>query len=426
MAKKKAPTAEQVAKARSEAAQRGHATRGRKSWEAQHPERFKDLASALGERMSADESLGVPSGMDKGEWVSRNESFSRSVGPGMTYHLMGWQGHDDDYVHPDQPGLFENPTTLQNPPKWEDYSPKQQEATLKSAAMYGVTPESARRAYSTQLDRAMVREDGRHQSFYSEEGADADGNLSPRSRLVKSAAENGVPLHHQAAANAMTSPQNKFLSVDKESGEVTYPNDTAATHAIQWAKAGKTGDEYLYHKDYYVPREDKIEGPNGRLKKRDDDPRGYPAQGYPANAKKAIDVESRLLEGQTIREAWPQSPGQEKTQPFYNAWVDPKGADGQYLVSDVHTGGEGFAPHLSKDDQAKYLTVRGVKAMHDSIARDVNRERGLVSINRVQSAQWNQAKLEQGHGDVDALTHSKKNDNVGAQFGPLPGQKPLF
>lgn len=440
MAKK--PAAKKPAD-RSKSAQKGWETRKynadvarntarREQFEADNPSRYQDLAGALGDKMRADQSLQTPLGMDREEWASRNENFSRSVGPGMTYHLMGWQGHDNDYVHPDQDALIEHPNTLDNPARWEELSKDQQDATIRGIAKYGVTPDSARRAYEVQFDRGTLREDGRHQNFYAEEGQDADGNNAPRSELKKSAAENNVPFHMQAVSNAITSPQNKFIQKNDETGEVRYPNNESATVSVKWASEGKTGDDYLYHPDHYVPPEDKIEKVNKKTGKvtrvkHPDDPRKYPAQGYPKNNAKAIDVVGELLtSGKSVREVWGASDTAQKVQPYYNAWVAPKDSEGQYHVNDIQSGGEGFAPHLSKDEQNEFLNVPGMKALGDHLVRDINRERGLVSVNRTQSQHWNQSKLEQGHNDVSVLTHSKKNPNIGTQFKAPEGQDTLF
>jgi hypothetical protein len=336
------------------------------------------------------------------------------------YRVMGYQDHSPNY-----PGQMElegpkgsdvwhgqhtmNPVNHMMPVnrRWEDFSPKEQARVLRSAAKFGVSPKSAHRALAAHVDQAYATEGGSHDSFYApSQEFTRNGSRTPRNELKNSAKENGVPFHVQAAANAITSPQNTFVAADKNTGKAHYPNNEAASHAIQWAKSGKTRDEYEYHPDYYVPPEEKVKGPNGgKPKKAPDDTRKYPVQGYPRNHALAIDVTKELMNGKPLSEAWKPSRG-EKVSAYHNSLVDPHGSS-QFWVSDTHSGGAAFAPHLPDKSgpggQAAYMGINGIHALHDYIARNVAAERGLRSLSNMQSAQWSQNKRYIGDKTDDAL-----------------------
>jgi hypothetical protein len=319
--------------------------------------------------------------------------------------------------------------------RWEDHTPAEQSRVLRSAAKFGVTPESAHRALAAQVDRAYAHEGGHHDSFYSPaQDHTRDGSLSPRARLKTSAKENGVPFGVQAAANAITSPQNVFVRPDKETGKAVYPNDEAASHAIKWAKSGKTGADYHYHPDYYVPREDKVEktvtSKSGKqftqLVKKEGDTRAYPVNGYPRNHALAIDVTNQVLNGKQLSNAWKPTAG-EKVGAYHNSWVDPHGSS-QFWVSDTHSGGGAFAPHLEdkkgSGSQQAYMGIKGIHAFHDHVARNVMQERGLNSLTNMQSAQWSEEKRRRGDNHDSSLnTYGKGN---GLHTEVHPGQQKLF
>jgi hypothetical protein len=318
--------------------------------------------------------------------------------------------------------------------RWEEFAPHEQARVLRSAAKFGVTPDSAHRALASQVDQAYATEGGHHDSFYApEQEHTRNGSRTPRTELLHSAKNNGVSLAVQAAANAITSPNNTFVQKDSKTGKARFPNNEAADHAIQWAKSGKTGHEYAYHPDYYVPREDKIEKTvrkrNGKtetsLVKSPDDPRKYPVQGYPRNHATAIDATHELLKGKPLREAWQPGEG-EKVSAYHNSFVDPHGSS-QFWVSDTHSGGAAFAPHLPKDgpgSQTGYMGIKGIHAFNDHVARNVMHERGLNSVSNMQSAQWSQNKRYTGDKTDDALNSygSEHQQHSGLNTGVHPGQ----
>ena len=431
MAAKKSPQ-KKSAETRAYNREVARGTSRREEFEQAYPARNRDLASSLADSWRQDTGLHEKlrrNGLDPESWINRQETVTRDMSPRLTYRLMGWTGHDSETNHPRQGVLFQDPNLMENPRHWEDHSQKERDRITRAAAKHGVTYESAYKAYSSQLDRAMVRENGRHRSFYSEEGVTDTGSLSPRSRLLESAKNNDVPFSVQTSANAITSPQNRF--VQTVGGKTRYPNDEAANDAIRRAKAGETGDQYLYHPDYYVPPEDKVKNPRtGKLKRRPDDLRRYPQQGYPANAALAIDVTRQVLSGVPLGEAWKPTDA-DKVKPFHNAWTAPHSPEGNYHVSDTHSGAAGFAPHIADNGKAEkqYMGIKGIHSFHDYVARQVLADRGLVSVSRAQSAQWNQEKLEHGgtSSDVSDLTH-KAHPVLGNQFKDHvhPDQGELF
>jgi hypothetical protein len=396
------------------------ATAKRAAFEQVHPERFQTIQDKPGAGASARQSYRLMGNTDHAPNLHGQMELAGPEGSNV------WHGQ-----HTMNPVRDMMPVNR----RWEDFAPHEQDRVLRSAAKFGVTPESAHRALGAQVDRAYDHEGGHHDSFYSPaEDHTRNGSLSPRARLKTSAKQNGVPFGVQAAANAITSPQNVFVRPDKETGRAVYPNDEAASHAIQWAKSGRTGEEYHYHPDYYVPREDKVEktvtARSGKqftkLEKKDGDPRSYPANGYPRNHALAIDVTHKVLGGEKLSDAWKPTAG-EKVSAYHNSWVDPHGSS-QFWVSDTHSGGGAFAPHLESkkgnESQEAYMGIKGIHAFHDHIARKVMTERGLNSLSGMQSAQWSEEKRRRGDNHDSSLnTYGKGN---GLHTEVHPGQQKVF
>lgn len=368
----------------------GRMTKRRAQFEAQNPERFTSAQEII-----------------PGARNLSNHQLSRA---------MGWnaEGGSTPANNPRQGVLFEDPRMLTSAPRWEDMKPNQQARVLKAASDYGVTPETMKRSFTPQLQRGLIR-DPEHASFYSERGQTEEGHDLPRERLVKSSEETGTPFHVNAAANAITSPQMPFIQVSKKGNKVSYPNDETAKAAIHYAKAGMTGDEY----------KESFKG-------------NYPHQGYPSNMARAIDVTRKVMSGTPLREAWkpggrPGAGAGDKVRAYHNSWVDPQSPEGNFLVSDTHTGVGGMAPHLAgTKEESAYLSIAGIHALHDKVARDVMSEHGLGSVSRTQSLQWNQEKSEAkdmgsasgmfGAGSVEKMRPA--NTNVSQR--QIPGQQELF
>jgi hypothetical protein len=421
MARQKTP--EQIAKVRSAAAQKGAKTRldNRKIADASTVQQ-KHVANNP-ERYQGFEGLG--GGADK--------MSARSV-----YRAMGWKdnspqlhgqqelsSHDGSAVFQGHSSIAPHNDMMPVNRRWEDYSPKEQARVVKAASRYGVTPETAHRSLSAQVDQAYHNEGGHHDSFYSPEHEHTDdGALTPRFRLKESAKQNKVSFGLQAAANAITSPNNTFVG-RRRTGETWYPNDEAASHAIKWAQEGKSGDEYKYHPDYHVPNSDKVPGKNGKLVKAEGETRKYPVQGYPENHGKAVEVAKKVINGSPLRDAWKPTDA-EKVTAYHNSWVDPHGSS-QFWVSDTHSGGAAFAPHLSKPEQQKYMGIQGIHAMHDHIARKVMVDRGLNHLTNMQSAQWSQEKRTRADGHDSLLNnYQSRNRTSGARPSVSKDQGTLF
>lgn len=368
----------------------GRMTKRRQQFEAANPERFKTAQEII-----------------PGARNLSNHQLSRA---------MGWneEGGSEPANHPMQGTLFEHPHMVDSPPRWEDLKPHQQNRILSAAASYGVTPESMKRSFAPQVQRGLIR-DPDHASFYSERGHTEEGHDLPRERLVNSSKETETPFHVNAAANAITSPQMPFIQVSKKGG-VAYPNDDTAKAAIGYAKAGMTGDEY----------KEKFKGK-------------YPHQGYPSNMGRAIDVTTKVMAGTPLREAWkpggrPGAGAGDKVRAYHNSWVDPQAPEGNFLVSDTHTGVGGMAPHLAgTKDEAKYLSIAGIHALHDKVARDVMSEHGLGSVSRTQSIQWNQEKSEakdmgaaSGMFGAESVSKMQKATNPNVNQRQAAGQGTLF
>jgi hypothetical protein len=397
------------------------ATTKRESFEAANPERFKTIQDQPGAGASPRQSYRLMGNTDKAPNLHGQMELEAVKREGKTFvsdtSADVWHGQHTM-----------NPTRDMMPvnKRWEDHTPTEQTRVLRSAAKFGVTPDSAHKALASQVDRAYAHEGGHHDSFYSPaEDHTRDGSLSPRARLKTSARENGVPFGVQAAANAITSPQNVFVRPDKETGKAVYPNDEAASHAIQWAKSGKTGDQYQHHPDYYVPREDKVEktvtSKSGKksttLVKKEGDTRAYPVNGYPRNHALAIDVTHQVLNGKQLSNAWKPTAG-EKVSAYHNSWVDPHGSS-QFWVSDTHSGGGAFAPHLTDKkgpgSQQAYMGIKGIHAFHDHVARNVMQERGLNSLTNMQSAQWSEEKRRRGDKHDASLNTYGKGSGLNTQ-----------
>ena len=448
----KNPNSKTAQRARSAAAKRGAATKkyNKKSSEmdaqrSEHveanPSRYRDTASVVVDDARGDSRLRKSmstAGYDPDQEFAKHESATRKMPTREVYRTMGWGGADDS-PHPlgqqELPGM-EHPDALPTPRRWEEFSPEEQSSVLKAVRGFGVTPESAHQSLASQIDAANSREGGRHYSFYSTEGQSESGANMPRTQVRTTAESKGVRFGVNAMANAMTSPNNRFVMRPKSgerAGQVVYPNDEAAAAAIDWAKEGSKGDEYLHHPDYYVPPEDKVRNAQGKLVKKKGETRKYPVQGYPLNQAKAIDAVSATERGASVSEAWGleardtgrSAYGSPKTAPFHNSWVDPHGSS-QYWVSDTHSGPAAFAPHLKGKQEEQYMAIDGIHAFHDHVARNVMRERGLNSLSGTQSQHWSQEKYEQGHeADVQEMRPRPASRSRSQQFDQVAGQQEL-
>lgn len=339
-------------------------------------------------------------------------SGARNMNPSQVSRAMGMRETEGGGNNAMQGTLFDDQRQLESPPRWEDMDERKQQQVLSAARDYGATPETMKKAYSSQLQRGLMR-DPQHTSFYEATGQNEEGTDLPRERLLRSSRETGAPFELTAATNAITSPQTSFVT--KTPDRTYYPNAETAEGAVNWSRSGQTGEDY--QKTYG--------GDTGKT---------FPFQGYPSNFARAADVTTAVeKEGTPLREAW--KPGGragagagDKVRAFHNAWVDPQSPEGQYFVSDTHSGAAGMAPHLAgSDKESQYLSVAGIHALHDKVARDVHDELGVGNTARGQSLQWNQEKAEKtehdntmhGESSVEAMTPAQPR-NVNPQ--QIPGQ----
>lgn len=352
-------------------------------------------------------------------WEGSREGRSRLQGIqplGSETHADAYKrlGYEDDSIHPmgqmELPGM-EHPDVVPQK-RWEDHTPQERKRIERQAARFGVTRQSAGRAFGAQLDQSYERA-GRHNAephamrFYSGgKVGNSEDEHTPRSRMVESAKQNGVSMSQQVVANAITSPKQVFSRVPesgKNKGKTIYPNDMLANEAIQHAQLG------LPHETARAPKG--VGGMHNRVQAA--------AYAHEQSMKGVPNPELTHPKGTPVFGP--------KTGPYHNTWVDPHGSS-QFLVSDIHTGGGGMAPHLSnrspvlKDEagndrryttargengsaevqrrgaspREQYLRIKGIHAFHDHVARQELQKRGLQSISGGQAAQWGEERLRRG------------------------------
>lgn len=368
---------------------KGQATKRRKAWE----------ASEAGQKR-----LAPPAAM----------SGPGAGAPGMTretYRHMGWGDTDISPHHDEHPtlpgmgslkeardiGLVEPtgghgalPDTVATP-RWHHLSNGEKMNVEAHAAKNGVTRASAKAAYAANLDQSY---DTAHAAGYRPhaEGFYTDpSDHMPLGKLLKAAKETGTTVSEMTTGTAGTSPKTKWGPVRAAGQEGRYPNIAAARHAA--LHAGQTNIPPATYEDG-----GKVSVMHGNVER----------------AAAAIHQQQQGVAAADLRSPAGNpvfgGPSQQKTTPFRNAFVDAHGPRSM-LVSDIHTGYRGFAPHLGTTEGENYLDHPGVKAWHDHIAREVHAERGIASTNVGQAAQWGQAQLDSGE---------VKHDVAFPKHGPGP------
>jgi hypothetical protein len=419
----------------------GQATRRRKAFEAGDPARMSTISDV---QFSESRTMG-----------------EAGISPHTAYSLMDLHRQEPTSPHPlgqqELPGMTSRRTGIESglisrhnatalpdlapaPQRWEEMHPHEQQHTLAMARQYGVTPESMHRSFSAQLDQGHLRAREHGMTPYASHFYSGDDpsrpstptDMQPREVLKQSATANEVPFSTQVLGNAKTSPKTKFRQVSA-AGEVRYPNDEAATVAIQSAKAG-------------IPHEQVTKPPG--------------LQALEGNVKRASYMTSAHLAGTPMDEirnppskTSPQG-GEAfgpKTGPYANSFIDPHGSS-QFFVSDVHSGGAGMAPHIpheapfkrdesgeialtaanrpkrGKSQREDYLGIPGIHALHDHVARQVMHERGLHSLSGAQATQWGEEQVSRGEIDRGARqvtlvsmedAYKKPHTEVGQVHGQL-------
>ena len=452
--KPKLPTAEKLLKQgdvqyASEAKAR-EGTRQRTKFEAENPERMQSIVDR-------------PVGRE-----SSRTGRELGMSPRLLYRLHGIE--DTTSVHPhgqvELPGMrsvkearhigvlgTENspmhqsrtlPDLAPTPTPWHDRSPKQNATTVSKLAEHGVTPESMHASFGAQLDQAHLRGQEHGQTPYAahfyagndpsrhagmddmariqraaaagHEGAKAllqsdvkPAGMQPRDVLLNSAQNNRVDFATQAVADGITSPKSKFSMESRSQGRTVYPNDQAASFAIQRVQEGVKPEHIDPSGHGIIALHNRVRGAGHAVQQRlqgapVEDLRNPPSKGSP--------------QGTSIFGP--------KTGPYTNSWVDPHGSS-QHFVADVHSGGGGMAPHVSHENpydrdeegniaqtaggrnkkstgsaREKLLQVPGYHALAHKVAGDVIRERGLQSISGAQAAQWGEEQVSRGAGATGA------------------------
>jgi hypothetical protein len=243
------------------------------------------------------------------------------------------------------------------------------------AASFGVTRESAKRAFAANLDQSF---DNAHahgttphaRDFYVDPASDM-----PRGHIIEAARSTHASASSIATATAITSPQTEWGPTN----EGHYPNIRAARQSA-------------------LHRDDPANVPHPTVSDDSTKKIGTFTGNVRKGARAVAQQESGTLAADLHHASGASIFGgkqQQKTTAFRNALVDPEGPEAS-LVSDVHSGGRGFAPHLSPTEAGAYLKHPGIHQWHDDIAREVMHERGLNSVNNTQAAQWGQAQLDSG------------------------------
>jgi hypothetical protein len=387
------PTAEerkarQAQKRRAEAAVMGHRGRRRREWETSE-EGLTRLTDA-------------------------SAHFGTKAAPAQIYQTRGWGETAKGARHYEQqlPGL-ENPDALPTPPRWEDLPDEEKARTERALRIHaGADVEFMTRAFGAQLDQSYLRAERNtppttaavpHTRDFYTETHDPRGEKLPRAVMHDSAQEVGLPFGQYTAISAITSPQTKFHTRGRD-GVDRYPNDETARATVEQARAGVPVTEA------------------GTGQRRDGVGKN---EGYPANARKAVDavqqmdagtpvpeLESRWKEdrkaGAVVPREKPTPMFGPKTGPYHNSWLLDTP---DYFVSDVHSGGGALLPHLSshkgggdsKGKSEREIAIERTPNFHsaaDYAVRQAIESRGLSSIRQAQASQWGEEQIQRKEGNV--------------------------
>lgn len=380
-----------------ESAQVRGAKRQRAAHQKKNPERYKDATSL--------------------------SATGHSVG--QVYSEMGWKDSGVGPKHYDEqlPGMSD-PHAAPRPQRWHEMTDEQRAHTTRGLAMHGTSLDQMTRDFGAQLDQGFMRahrhgaDEPHAQTFYS--------TGEPRQLLDRSAKDLGIPQSHHATMHAIVSPNTKFKTANG-----TYPEERAATAAVQWSQEGRS--EPLNSANYKAsaPERENI---------------GLTAR--PANMQKAVHVMNQLRSGTPLSDTTgpsgipvfgEQSP---KTGPYANSWSD---SHPQFFVSDVHSGGGGMLPHLGydkpylfkkngepsmagakqnrdKSEREKAIsTVPHFHAAADEAARRAMVPRGLGSLREAQAVQWGEEQIQRGprHGVAESTAYPPRRDRGHFEQGLL-------
>jgi len=326
------------------------------------------------------------------------------------------------------PGMSD-PTAAPRPPRWDELTRKQQESAINGLEHYGTSIDKIAGDLGAQYDQGVYRANQAGYDRVHSEDFYSDKTSGPRKVIEDSAKDLGIPTAIHAQMNGMTSPNTKFQANRAETGEVYYPNNEAAVHAVRYAQMNESSDG--------ITNELSTTG-SGTSK----------AQGYTNNIKKAATAMSQYQKGippsQWVTGAKGGGPfdNSPKTGPYANSFSD---TEQQFFVSDVHSGGGGAFPHLSSDKPVLTNTDGSIQTDEhgkpkranseredalarspfahsaiDEAARRAMAARNVGSVREFQAAQWGEEQLQRGlvhEQDVYPARPPKKEDpNQGKLF----------
>lgn len=259
--------------------------------------------------------------------------------------------------------------------RWHHATNGEKMSAEAHALSFGVTRESAKAAFAANLDQSFSNAHAAGTTPHARDFYVDPAHDMPRGHIIEASRSTGTSASSVATATAITSPQTEW----GPTAEGHYPNIRAARQSA-------------------LHQHDPANAPHPTVSDDSTKKIGTFTGNVRKGAKAVAQQESGTLAADLTHDSGASIFGgrqQQKTTAFRNALVDPEGPHAS-LVSDVHTGGRGFAPHLSPEQAGAYLKHPVIHQWHDDIAREVMRERGLHSINNTQAAQWGQAQLDSG------------------------------
>jgi hypothetical protein len=216
------------------------------------------------------------------------------------------------------PGLSD-PDAAPRPPRWDELTSNQQATATRGLSEFGTNVDQIASDLGAQYDQGVKRAGDVGQEYAHAESFYSDRSTGPRQRVEQSAAELGIPHTVHAQMNAMTSPNTKFQATRGSTGEVYYPNDEAAKHAVA-----------------YVQQRGSSEGLTNEFDQTGMGEPGTRAQGYTNNIVKAAKSFEQHEQGLSPAEWVTGSKGSgpfdnsPKTGPYANSWSD---SHPQFFVS---------------------------------------------------------------------------------------------
>ena len=362
----------------------------RRAWEKDNPERFQTAQDLYGTSMPTRQ-IYWEKGWDKklpAKTVQDPEHGLHGDASAPVSNVMDRQ----------LPGL-EDPQAAAAPPRWEDM-PLRQRVNIEAQvlAKTGATTKSMTRAIGSQIDQSFLRADT--QGLDAPVGSDFyDPQSSVGTAISESAQQTGLSKNTMLNMMGVTSPKTQF-SEKSPSGEMTYPNLMAGVRASEMESS---------HPDM----------PVGDIQKPASDAmtddfigdQNLGAVGYPANVRKAATLaRAERTEGPAAadpKKLFVTKGGDvggmgPKTGPFVNSF---RPSQPDFFVADIHSGGGGMMPHLSKNNPTWWkpgtkapveeaMGITGIHSMMDFSMRQAMAERGLPSVSQTQAGQWEEERYQ--------------------------------